>query len=157
MDEPTLFQDSMDLLRSLDDEGAEYIIVGAHALAAHGIPRATGDFDVLVRPSRDNAHRVVRALRAFGAPLEAHGVSVDDFVRPGTVYQLGLPPRRIDLLTSISGVDFRDAWDSRLIVEVGGRPVPVLGRDALVENKRATGRDKDALDLKALGEAGEAD
>lgn len=97
-DEPRLFDDYLDLLRELDEAGAEYVVVGAHALAAHGLPRATGDFDVFVRPSLENAQRVAQALRAFGATLEAHGVQVEDFATPGTVYQLGLPPRRIDLL-----------------------------------------------------------
>lgn len=151
-DEPELLEDSADLLRALDEAEADYIIVGAHALAAHGIPRATGDFDVLVRPSRGNARRVVEALRRFGAPLEAHGVSVEDFARPGTVYQLGLPPRRIDLLTSITGVDFDEAWDTRVVANVAGRPLTVLGREALLANKRATGRDKDLVDVKSLTE-----
>ncbi len=149
-DAPRLFEDSRDLLQALDEAGAEYVVVGAHALAAHGIPRATGDFDVLVRPSPGNAERVVRALLAFGAPLQAHGVTAEDFARPGTVYQLGLPPRRIDLLTRISGVSFDQAWSSRWIVELEGRQVPVLGREALLENKRSTGRAKDWLDVRAL-------
>jgi hypothetical protein len=149
-EEPRLFEDASDLLRALTDAGADYVVVGAHALAAHGLPRATADFDVLVRPSAENARRVVSALMSFGAPLQAHGVGPEDFERPGTVYQLGLPPRRIDLLTSISGVDFDEAWGSRLEVAIGDLKVPVLGREALIKNKRATGRGKDLLDLEAL-------
>lgn len=149
-DEPRLFEDPRDLLDALDDAGAEYVVVGAHALAAHGLPRATADFDVLVRPTPENARRIVRALTAFGAPLQAHGIGEEDFARGGTVYQLGLPPRRIDLLTRISGVEFEDAWASRLVVVIEGRQVPVLGRAALIRNKRASGRPKDLLDALAL-------
>lgn len=149
-DTPRLLEDSRDLLSALDEAGAEYVIVGAHALAAHGLPRATGDFDVLVRPTAENARRVVRALLAFGAPLHAHGVTEGDFGQPGTVYQLGLPPRRIDLLTQLSGVDFDEAWATRIIVDVDGRQLPVLGRAALLKNKRAAGRDKDLVDVKEL-------
>jgi hypothetical protein len=151
-DEPELLEDARDLLRELDAAGADYLVVGAHALAAHGIPRATGDFDILVRPSADNALRVLQALVAFGAPVDAHGVGVGELTTPGTVYQLGLPPRRIDILTSISGVDFDEAWTGRLIIAIGGQRLAVLGREALLRNKRASGRPKDLLDVKALEE-----
>lgn len=149
-DEPQLLDDARDLLAELQRVGAEFLVVGAHALAAHGIPRATGDFDILVRPTAANARRVLRALIAFGAPVATHGVGVEELTTPGTVYQLGLPPGRIDILTSISGVDFEDAWSGRLVVSVGGTQVAVLGRDALLRNKRASGRPKDLLDVKAL-------
>lgn len=149
-DQPALFQDAEDFLAALEGAQAEYLVVGAHALAAHGIPRATGDFDVLVRPSAENAARVVRALLDFGAPVAAHGVSARDFEVEGTVYQLGLPPRRIDVLTQISGVSFDEAWHQRLVANVRGRAVPVLGRDTLIKNKRAAGREKDLLDVKLL-------
>lgn len=121
-------------------------------MALHGVPRATGDLDVLVRPSADNAVRVLAALRSFGAPVDSHGVSEADLATPDTVYQIGLPPNRIDLMTSISGLDFDEAWHSRELVEVEGIPIAFLGRDALVKNKRATGRAKDELDLALLGE-----
>jgi hypothetical protein len=103
-------------------------------MAAHGVPRATGDLDVLVRPSRDNAKRVLQALLRFGAPVRAHGLEADDFAREDVVYQMGLPPRRIDLLTSITGVTFEEAWASRSSVTVEGLPFDVLGRDALIPN-----------------------
>ena len=133
--------------------GVQFLIVGAHALAAHGLPRATGDLDVLVRPDPDNAQRVYRALAAFGAPMAAHGVSAADFEAPGNVYQLGLPPRRIDMLTQISGVIFEEAWESRLVIEIDGAPVAVLGRAELVRNKRAPGRPKDLVDADAVDAA----
>lgn len=150
MSDPELNDDFLDMLRCLLGAQVEFIVVGAHALAAHGIARATGDIDILVRPSRENAPRVFQALAAFGAPIAALQVSQSDFTTPGTVYQLGLPPRRIDLLTEITGVDFEEAWLSRLSARIGGLDLPVLGRDALIKNKSATGRAKDLLDVRAL-------
>lgn len=153
-DTPRLFEDSRDLLDALDDARVRYLIVGAHALAAHGLPRATADLDVWVEPTADNAVRVLSALVAFGARVAHHGIDEADLARPGTVYQLGLPPRRIDLLTSISSVDFPEAWNKRFEAPVEGRLLPVIGREALIANKRASGRPKDLLDIDAL-EAGD--
>jgi hypothetical protein len=147
--------DFLDMLRALGEAGVEFVVVGAHAMAVHGVARATGDLDLVVRSSAENAARVVTALRAFGAPTDAHGLRADDFCVPGTVYQLGLPPRRIDLLTSLSGVSFDEAWSSRTEVEVDGMAVPFLGLDTLLRNKRATGRDKDLVDLRLLTGGGE--
>jgi len=147
---PELFADARDLLVAFGRFGVDYVIVGAHALAAHGIPRATVDFDVLVRPTSDNAKRAWAALADFGAPVVAHGLRVDDLERAGTVYQVGLPPRRIDVLTSVSGVEFDEAWATRLEFEIDGLMVASLGREALIKNKRASGRAKDLLDVRAL-------
>lgn len=155
MTAPGLNDDFRDLLAALGAAEVAFLIVGAHALAAHGVLRATGDLDVLVQPSAENAQRVVAALRKFGAPLAAHGVSEADFSRPGMVYQIGLPPRRIDLLTEISGVSFEEAWAGRIELVVSGIPVSLLGRDALIKNKLATGRKKDLLDVELLEEAQE--
>ncbi|HHQ48202.1 MAG TPA: hypothetical protein ENK19_04880 [Acidobacteria bacterium] len=145
-----LNQDFLDLLRAFTQAGVRFVVVGAHALAVHGIPRATGDLDVLVEPSTENANRVLDGLRVFGAPVEAHGLHPADLSTPGTVYQVGLPPSRIDILTSIDGIDFQRAWESRTVVEIEGLGVPFLGRDALLENKRAAGRPKDLADLSML-------
>jgi hypothetical protein len=145
-----LNEDFRDMLACLGDANVEFVIVGAHALAAHGLPRATGDIDVLVRPSAENAERVMRALMAFGAPTEAHGIVAADFEKPGQVYQLGIPPRRIDLLTGVDGVTFDEAFDTRIEARVGGLVLPFLGRDALIANKRAAGRPKDLVDLQSL-------
>lgn len=142
------------MLHALKRAQVEFLIVGAHALAAHGIPRATGDIDLLVRPTADNAARVIEALADFGAPVAAHGIGAADFSVPGNVYQIGLPPRRIDLLTEISGVSFDEAWSSRLHTTVGGIEVDVLGRESLLKNKRATGRAKDLVDVTALERTG---
>lgn len=145
--------DFLDMLDALEEAGTSYIVVGAHAMAVHGVPRATGDLDIFVEPSADNAGRVADALRSFGAPLDIHGVGEADFAQPGTVYQLGLPPRRIDLMTAISAVPFREAWESRVEVEVEGRRIPFLGRQSLIANKRASGRTRDLLDIELLREA----
>lgn len=154
MDAPTLNDDFLDMIQALQASRVDFIIVGAHALAAHGLPRATGDIDIFVRCTKDNASRVMSALRIFGAPIDSHGVTQDDFEQPDTVYQIGLPPRRIDLLTTISGVSFEEAWQSRLTTRLGNIEVPTLGREALLKNKRAAGRDKDALDAQALEKHG---
>lgn len=138
------------MLGALISAEVEFVIVGAHALAVHGVPRATGDIDVLVRPSKENAARVMNALRMFGAPTSAHGVSQSDFETGGNVYQIGLPPRRIDLLTEISGIGFDEVWRSRVSVTRSGLELPFIGREALIQNKRASGRDKDLLDVKTL-------
>lgn len=145
-------EDFRDLLELLLEAGVEFVVVGAHALAAHGVARATGDIDVLVRPSAENAALVCDALRRFGAPLGIHGVRPSDFERPGTVYQLGLPPRRIDVLTAIDGVSFEQVWAGRLEAEVDGLTLPFLGRAELLSNKRASGRPKDLADLALLEE-----
>jgi hypothetical protein len=147
---PELNDDFRDMLECLIDAEVEFVIVGAHALSVHGHPRATGDIDILVRPSAENAGRVMRALGAFGAPTKAHGVSEQDFTRRGSVYQIGLPPRRIDLLTEISGVDFNRARASQIVVRVSGLELPFLGREALIANKRAAARPKDLVDADEL-------
>lgn len=147
---PELNDDFVDLITGLRDAGVEFLIVGAHALAAHGVVRSTGDLDVFVRPTDENAKRVVSALRAFGAPLATHAVTAADFARAGTVYQLGLPPRRIDILTAISGVTFDEAWTDNVRVEVGHVEFRVPNRAALLANKRASGRPKDLDDARRL-------
>ncbi|TVR04616.1 MAG: hypothetical protein EA398_01685 [Deltaproteobacteria bacterium] len=150
MEKPLLHEDALDLLAALEDARVSYLVVGAHALAAHGIPRATADFDILLEPTAENAARAVRALAAFGAPLAQHGITADDLATPGTVYQLGLPPRRIDLLTRLSGVSFSEAVQDRVLAEHGGQRIPVIGREALIRNKLSTGRAKDVLDVELL-------
>jgi hypothetical protein len=142
--------DFRDLLNAFLDHRVEFVVVGAWAAGVHGHPRATGDLDVFVRPEAENARRVVAALMAFGAPLATHGVGEADFVRLGTVYQIGLPPRRIDVMTAISGVSFEEAWSSHIDVRLSGRGVPFLGRAILIKNKRAAGRPKDLADVQRL-------
>jgi hypothetical protein len=145
-----LNEDFRDLIVLFADGAVEFVIVGAYALAFHGAPRASGDIDLFVRPSEENAGRVFTALQRFGAPLAAHGISAADFSRPGAVYQMGLPPRRIDVLTEISGVSFDEAWASRVSAEVDGRGVHLIGREAFLKNKTAAGRPKDLADAARL-------
>lgn len=142
--------DFRDILTALAERQAEFILVGAYALAFHGAPRASGDIDLFVRPTADNAQRVCAALVAFGAPVAQHGVTATDLATPGTVYQIGLPPRRIDILTQISGLDFDEAWASRVAASLDGHPIFVLGRAALIRNKLAAGRPKDLADVARL-------
>ena len=145
--------DWVELLFALLDANARFLVIGAHALAAHGVPRATQDLDIFIDIAGDNPERLWSALSAFGAPMAALQVSKADLRRTDVVLQLGVAPNRIDLLTSISGVaEFQLAWDSRLMVDVRGRAVPFLGRETLIQTKRATGRHKDLGDLEALGE-----
>lgn len=155
MSDPPLNEDFRDLLALFAAFDVEHLIVGAHAMAVHGVVRATGDIDILVRPTHDNARRVVRALEAFGAPVDAHGVTPDDFVVHDRVYQMGLPPRRIDLLTSIAGIDFDAAWSSRTALDVDGLTLSFIGLEALRTNERACGRAKDIADLALLDAIGE--
>lgn len=145
-------RDFLDFLSALIAVEARFVVVGAHALAVHGMPRATGDMDVWVDRSAENASRVWRALETFGAPAAALGIRQSDLEAPDVVIQLGLPPRRIDVLTGITGVDFEEAWAGRVVHRLEELDVPFLGREALIRNKRAAGRLKDLGDLEALGE-----
>ncbi len=143
-------EDFLDFLRALDEAGARFLVIGAHAMSAHGTPRATGDLDVWVEADGDNAVRVWRALADFGAPLATLGVTVEDFASASGIVQLGVPPRRIDLLTEIDGVSFASAWRNRFTSTVGGHSVPFLSYDDLLRNKRAVARPKDLLDVELL-------
>lgn len=145
-----LNQDFRDILLSLADENVDFLVIGAYALAFHGAPRGSGDIDIFVRPTEENAKRVFQALSGFGAPLEAHGIGAADFARPGTVYQVGLPPRRIDVLNEISGVTFEEAWNTRIAATLEGRTINVIGRDAYIKNKESSGRLKDLADVERL-------
>jgi len=140
------------VLKELVAANVRFLVVGAHALSVHGIPRATGDLDIWLERSAENAERTMAALVRFGAPVGDLGITMHDFLRADVVAQLGLPPYRIDFLTSISGIEFDAAWTDRVEGEVEGVRVPVLGLKSFVQNKRATGRSKDVADLEALGE-----
>jgi hypothetical protein len=147
-------QDFVDLLRAFNGAEVRFLVVGAYALALHGRPRATGDLDLWIDATPDNATRVMRALAAFGAPLA--DVAIDDFAREGVVYQIGVPPGRIDILTELTGLRFEDAWPSRVRHPFGDVQVDFIGRDAFVRNKRATGRPKDLGDIEGM-EGGDPD
>lgn len=141
-------QDFIDLLRAFVAADVRFLIVGAYALALHGRPRATGDLDVWVDATPENARRVVRALGEFGAPLSE--ISDADFARPGVTYQIGLPPGRIDILTDLTGLTFSEAWPDRLQRAFGDVEVDFIGRAAFIRNKRATGRPKDLGDIEGM-------
>jgi hypothetical protein len=143
-----MHQDFKELLCEFNAHGVEYLVVGAHALAAHGHVRATKDIDVWVHATRDNAARVIAALAAFGAPL--HGTTIEDLAGPDFVLQIDVDPIRIDILTSITGVTFEQAWPARLQAAFDGEPVGVLSREHLIENKVATGRAQDLADVEIL-------
>lgn len=140
--------DFVDLLRAFAAAEVRFLIVGAYALAHHGRPRATGDLDVWVDPTPTNARCVMQGLADFGAPLA--GVVEDDFARPGVVFQIGVPPGRIDVLTDLTGLTFADAWGGRERGHFGEVMVDYIGRDAFIRNKRATGRAKDLGDIEGL-------
>lgn len=140
--------DFRDMLSCLKGEEVEFIIVGAYALAAHGLPRATGDIDIWVRNSPVNAQRTLRALAKFGAPVS--DFSEDDFVTPDTIFRLGVEPSRIDLLTGIDGVEFDEAWENKTHVRIDGLEIYVLSKADLLRNKRAANGDKDRGDIAWL-------
>jgi hypothetical protein len=140
--------DFVDLLRAFADADVRFLVVGAYALALHGRPRATGDLDIWIEATPENASRVVRALATFGAPLR--DVSEADFSREGIVYQIGLPPGRIDLLTELTGVAFAEAWPERQRGRFGDIDVDFIGRAAFIKNKKATGRPRDLGDIDGL-------
>jgi hypothetical protein len=142
--------DFRDIVRLLTDSGVRFLVVGAHALAAHGVPRVTGDLDLWVEATPANASRVWSALAAFGAPAEALGLKESDFSTPDVVAQIGLPPGRIDLMTGISGLKFGEAWGRRMPGDFLGVAVNFLSRDDFIANKRASGRRKDLDDIEAL-------
>jgi hypothetical protein len=140
--------DFLDLLRAFGAADVRFLVVGAYALAIHGRPRATGDLDLWVDATPDNASRMMRALAAFGVPLSA--IAEADFAAPGVTYQIGVDPGRIDILTELSGLTFAEAWPTRIRAPFGDVDVDVIGRDAFIRNKRATGRAKDLGDIEGL-------
>ena len=141
-------EDFRELLSCLLDADVRFLVIGAYAVAFHGYVRATKDIDLWVKADPENAKRAFRALTLFGAPLD--GVEPGDLLDPETVLQIGLPPRRVDILSEIEGVQFDDAWRRREQSDLDGLLVPVLGLDDLIEAKRATNRSQDRADVEAL-------
>lgn len=142
--------DFKELLALFNDHCVSYLIVGGYALAFHGAPRFTGDLDILIKPDHENASRIVAALDAFG--FASLGLTESDFEQPDQVIQLGVAPVRIDLITSITGVSWDEAFTGKIVSSYGDVPVHYIGRQQFVLNKRATGRKRDLADLEALGE-----
>ena len=143
-------QDFRDLLELFNAHKVEYMIVGAYALAFHGYPRYTGDIDIFVKPEPINAQRIIAALDEYG--FGTVGLSAVDFESPDKVVQLGVPPVRVDIVTSITGVSWEDAFTGRTEGKYGDIPVYFIGREQFISNKRALGRKRDFADLEALGE-----
>jgi hypothetical protein len=143
-----LNKDYRDILLSLAAEKAEFILVGAYALAAHGYPRATMDIDVWVKPSPENSKSVLKALKRFGAPL--NNLTQKDLLRDDTIFQIGVAPRRIDIITGASGLLFDEAKENAVKVKIDGLEIMVLSLKDLIKNKIASGRPKDLVDAKML-------
>jgi len=141
-------KDLLEFIELLNANRVDYLVVGGFAVAWHGYPRFTADIDFLLRPDRANAESVITTLREFG--FAGLGIAPEDLSRPDQIVQLGVKPNRIDLITSIAGVPFEEAWESRVAGAIEGRPVPFIGRDALLRNKEATGRPQDMRDVLVL-------
>lgn len=140
--------DFKELLESFNSRNVEYLVVGGYALALHGAPRYTGDLDVLVKPDEENAVRILRALEEFG--FGSLGLTAGDFKVPGLIVQLGVPPVRVDLITSISGVSWEEAASGSVTTTYGTVPVRILGRAEFIKNKKAVGRARDIADIEAI-------
>jgi hypothetical protein len=145
-----LTQDFADLIFCLDKHRANYILVGAFAMAYFGYRRATGDIDIFVEPSLENSPKVMAALREFGAPLSVHSVSDNYFSVEGHFYQIGVAPNRIDVITKISGMSYAEACSNAVVGNLLGRNIPILSLDFLIRNKKASGRPKDLVDVEEL-------
>ena len=149
-----LNEDYKDMLQTLLDNEVKFLIVGAYALAAYGYPRATGDFDIWIEASAENSKKILSSLTSFGAPTS--GLTGKTFMEKGIVFQIGIAPRRIDLITHIDGVDFSDAYPSIKTIVIEGLNLPFISKENLIQNKKSTGRDKDLVDVKHLEENGDA-
>jgi hypothetical protein len=130
------------------EEQVDFILVGAYALAAHGYPRATGDMDIWVKADEINSLSIYKALERFGAPVDQ--ITVNEFATEGIVFQIGVTPRRIDIITHLDGISFDEADEDKIIVKVEGLKLPILSFDKLIKNKLSTGRERDELDVKLL-------
>lgn len=139
-----LNQDFKEILSAFSAEKVEFMVVGGYAMAFHGFVRATGDIDLWIRCSQENANRVWKALHKFGAPL--FDLTIEDLKTPGMVFQIGLVPSRIDIITQIDGVDFEDAWREYKTIEIEDLKIPIIGKLQLLINKKSTGRSKDRND-----------
>lgn len=141
-----LNEDYKEMLQILLNNKVKFLIVGAYAMGIHGYPRATGDFDIWVKASIDNSEKIYRSLVEFGAPLS--DISEKTFSEKGIIFQIGVAPRRIDIITCIDGVNFKDAYRARINVEIENLKIPFLSKRDLITNKKSTGREKDKLDIK---------
>ena len=145
-----LNEDYKEMLQILLDNEIKFLVVGAYAMGAYGYPRATGDIDIWVLASAENSDKIFKSLKQFGAPLQ----QIDDktFTEQGVIFQIGVAPRRIDIITRIDGVDFDKAYENRQEIAIENMKIPVISKEDLIKNKESTGREKDALDANELRE-----
>ena len=143
-----LNKDYKEMLQILLSNKAKFLVVGAYAMGAYGYPRATEDFDIWVEASSTNSKLIYESIAEFGAPL--NGISQEAFSKEGIIFQIGVPPRRIDIITKIDGVDFKQAYNDKEDIEIEDLIIPFISKDNLIKNKESTGRDKDILDVKYL-------
>ena len=143
-----LNKDYNEMLQLLKANEVRFLIVGAYALGAYGYPRATGDIDIWVLAERDNSKKLYQTLKDFGAPLTQ--IDESTFTQQGIIFQIGVAPRRIDIITRIDGVDFSAAWQNRRMIDIDGTPTPFISKQDLIKNKLSTGREKDRLDALQL-------
>ena len=149
-----LNEDYKEMLQLLLDNKVKFLVVGAYAMGAYGYPRATGDFDIWIETSCENAKRVYNCLAQFGAPLAE--ITEETFCQEDVVFQIGVAPRRIDIITKIDGVEFDKAYVEREEIEIEGISIPFISKENLIKNKLSTGRDKDKLDAKYLQSGSDA-
>ena len=147
-----LNEDYKEMLQILLDNDTKFLVVGAYAMAAYGYPRATGDFDIWVDSSPENSRKLYQSLSDFGAPV--HKITEGTFTEPDVVFQIGIAPRRIDILTRIDGVNFDQAWKAKKDIVVESLPIPFISKENLIRNKKATGRERDKLDADWLEKTG---
>ncbi len=143
-----LNKDYKEMLQILLNNKIKFLVVGAYAMGIHGYPRATGDLDIWVEASTENSEKIYQSLSEFGAPLSE--VTKSTFCEEGIIFQIGVAPRRIDIITKIDGVDFNKAYSDKQEIEVEGIKIPFLSKKNLIKNKESTGREKDKLDVKYL-------
>ena len=148
-----LAPDFREFCASLNVHGVEFVVVGAHALALHGVPRFTGDLDLLVRPTADNGERLLRAIEAFGFPIGS--LTPADIVDGRRMIEMGVPPVQIHVMSQIDGVTWEEVWSDRHVISIDTEEIPFIGRDAFIRNKRASGRLKDLADIDALRDPGD--
>ena len=144
-----LNKDYKEMLQILLEDKVKFLVVGAYAMGAHGYPRATGDLDIWVESTSENSKKIYYCLAKFGAPLSQ--LTEETFCEKDIIFQIGVSPRRIDIITHIDGVDFARAYDTKDIIEIEGLKIPFLSKEDLIKNKRATGRERDKLDADYLG------
>jgi len=145
-----LNKDYKEMLQILLNNKVRFLVVGAYAMGVYGYPRATGDIDIWVEASSENSEEIHQSLSEFGAPLSE--VTKTTFCEEGIVFQIGVAPRRIDIITKIDGVDFNKAYSDKQKIEIEGIKIPFLSKEDLIKNKESTGREKDQLDAKYLRE-----